>query len=92
MFNKNNDYNISDEVVKEGNDLILALFDANIEKSLGNLGGSKDFNLENYPKRFHKCIMAYLNDEIDSVTCCYYVMRNLESEMNSDNERCSNYH
>jgi hypothetical protein len=79
MFDKNKDYNVSDEVAKEGNDLMSALFDASIQNSMGGVGGCKTFNINEYPERWHELILAYLNDEIYAVTACYIAMKKLDN-------------
>jgi hypothetical protein len=78
MYTKNKEYGVSDAVAKEGDDLMAALFDASVQTSMGGVGGCKDFDLNEFPIRWHKLISAYINHEICAVTACYIAMKQLD--------------
>ena len=81
MFDKNKDWGVDDAVVAEGELIASLLVNAQVSKGMGGLGGCKEFDLSDYPARFHKLVVAYLNHEISSVTVFYIAMRNLDAEL-----------
>lgn len=69
--------------VKEfGEHLSEHLCTASIQKSMGGLGGCKSFDINNFPKQFHKYIEAYVygNNE-DSVAIIYAAMKDKEQSL-----------
>ena len=62
-------------MVREGQEFIEALMDAQLQKAFGGIGGCKEFNLEAFPARFHDLLIAYLNEDLMSVEATYIAMQ-----------------
>lgn len=71
----------SPEVKAFGEQVMSALFDANIRKCMAGLGGCPDFKWEDFDASLHPFIKAYLEDGCDSVAICYAAMRTKEKEL-----------
>jgi len=65
---------VTPEMIKAGQDMASLLIDATCEKGMGGLGGCKNFDINNYPKKYRKLILKYINEEIVSVTAIYTAM------------------
>lgn len=67
---------ITDKMIEAGKEIASLLVDATCQKSFGELGGCKKFNIDNYPKKYRNLIIKYINAEIESVTAIYISMEN----------------
>jgi len=68
---------ISEEMIKAGNDIASNLMTACCCKSMNGVGGGKDWTTwldENKDAQNVDIMMAYANNEIDSVTAIYIAM------------------
>lgn len=65
----------SPEVKKFGEELSESIFNAQLEKTLNGLGGSRVFDWTNYPDAHHLYIKKYFEDELDSIAVIYAGMR-----------------
>jgi hypothetical protein len=54
------------------------MFDADIQKSLGGLGGCKHFDITTFPIEFHPYILEYLKGNNDSVAIVFAAMKDRE--------------
>lgn len=68
------DLEILEEMVKAGSDMASLLCDASLQKSLGGLGGCKEFNLNDYPEEWRDSIQKYVDNKITSVEAIYKAM------------------
>lgn len=75
---------LNELVISEGNAVASELMDASISYALGGREGLSvnEFDINNFSPRFHDVILAYLEDEIDSVTAIYIVMNRTEMKGN----------
>lgn len=66
---------VTEEMRKAGSAIASALMDAGVAKCMNGLGGSKTWDewvCEDVPNK--DLIVAYLNEEIDSITAIYLAM------------------
>ena len=70
----------SQKVIDAGDDLMSDLYDATIQKSLGCLGGCKEFDINSFKPEHQPYIEMYLNDKADSMTLTYMFMKKVEIE------------
>jgi hypothetical protein len=68
----------SESVKKFGEELGMALFDADIHRALGGLGGCKHFDLNNFKEEFHPYILEYFKGNNDSCAIIYAAMKTKE--------------
>ena len=75
---------ISKEMKLAGEEIANYLMSITIENAMGenNTGGCRSFDINNYPKKYHRIIKLYLNEDIVSVEAIYLAM---ENERKSDN-------
>lgn len=73
----------SKEVQKFGEDLSEALMTATLRKSMGGLGGCKNFNIQDFHQEFQPYIQEYLKENHNSAAIIYSAMKTKEQEMES---------
>lgn len=67
----------TEKMIAAGNEIASLLVDATCEKAFGGdnaPGGTKRFNIENYPAKYRCIIGQYISEEITSVEAIYMVM------------------
>lgn len=67
----------TEKMTVAGNEIASLLIDATCEKAFGGdnaPGGTKRFNIENYPAKYRGLITKYLSEEIVSVEAIYIAM------------------
>lgn len=67
---------ITKEMTQAGQDICDHLMSAQVEQSMSGLGGCREFDLDNYPKKYHGMILKYIDKEHElmSVDCIYMAM------------------
>ena len=68
---------ITEKMHKAGLRIASDLYDASIQKSMGGLGGCKEFNVIYFPENTD-LIKKYLDGEIDSVQAMFLAMKRKE--------------
>jgi len=71
----------SDAVKAFGEGLTDALMDASIRKTMGGIGGCKEFDFSDFKPEFHPYIERYINGSLDSVALIYAAMKTKELKL-----------
>lgn len=63
-----------------GDKLSECLVTAQVRSSMGGLGGSPKFDLNDYPEELRDLIKAFVDDELSAVEALYIAMRRAEAQ------------
>jgi hypothetical protein len=72
--------NVDNKTHLAGLSISSNLYDAQIQKSMGGLGGCKHFDINNFPQEEQPYILMYIKGDIDSVTAIYLYMKDVENK------------
>lgn len=68
----------SPEIKAFGEAIMMSLYDSDIQRSMGGLGGCKSFDINNFPEEHRPYILAYIEGNLDSLAIAYAAMRTKE--------------
>lgn len=65
---------VTDAMREAGTEIASLCMDAIVQHSFGGLGGSTEFDISNFPSKYHRLIAKYVEHEITSVEVIYIAM------------------